>query len=180
MGIHEIVLPEATPAFEWVNGRALQKLSPRRKHALAQGRFFAALDGWATEHRCGLVGTEWECCIGPVGAIRRPLVPDVAYLSYARLPYDQIEDADIPRIAPDAVVEIISPGDDTRDIDDKVHIYLNSGTSVVFLVDTRRRQVTIRDRHGSELVGVDGIVIHPSLDGFSLRTNMLFFTPKPG
>jgi hypothetical protein len=87
--MREITLPETKPALEWVNGRALQKLSPRRKHALAQGRFFTALDSWAQTHDCGTVGTEWEFRIAPPGEIRRPLVPDVAYLSYARLPFDR-------------------------------------------------------------------------------------------
>jgi Putative restriction endonuclease len=65
------VLPEAKPAFEWVNGRALQKVSPKRKHGLAQGRFFAALDRWAETNRMGSVATEWRFHIQPPGEVRR-------------------------------------------------------------------------------------------------------------
>jgi len=102
----DIVLPDAKPAFEWVNGRALQKVSPQRKHAIAQARFCGALDAWAREHGSGEVGTEWEFRIEPPGEARRPLVPDVAYLSYDRVPFEDEEAADIPRVAPDAVVEV--------------------------------------------------------------------------
>src|SRR5579864_6084136 len=58
--MRDIVLPEAKPALEWVNGRVLQKESPQRKHAVAQGRFWGALDAWARERGSGMVGTEWE------------------------------------------------------------------------------------------------------------------------
>ena|SRR5450755_550727 len=102
----DIVLPDAKPAFEWVNGRALQKVSPQRKHAIAQARFCGALDAWARERGSGEVGTEWEFRIEPPGEARRPLVPDVAYLSYDRVPFEDEEAADIPRVAPDAVVEV--------------------------------------------------------------------------
>jgi Putative restriction endonuclease len=71
--MREIVLPEAKPAFEWVNGRALQKVSPKRKHGLAQGGFFAALDRWAETNRMGSVATEWGFHIQPPDEVRRPL-----------------------------------------------------------------------------------------------------------
>ena len=42
--MREISLPDnVKPALEWVNGRVLQKVTPERKHGLAQGRFWAAL-----------------------------------------------------------------------------------------------------------------------------------------
>src|SRR5438132_10388798 len=115
--MHEIVLPDAKPALEWVNGRALQKVSPQRPHALAQGVFFAALHAWALQYRSGSVGTEWEFRIAPLGEDRRPLVPDVAYLSYALMPRDEQKKTGIPRLAPDVVVEVLSPTDQHRDVE---------------------------------------------------------------
>ena len=50
--MHEIALPETKPALEWVNGRVLQKMSPRREHALAQGRFFTAPDAFRDSSVC--------------------------------------------------------------------------------------------------------------------------------
>ena len=70
-------------------GRSLQKVSPQQPHALAQGVCFAALHAWAQLHDCGSVETEWEFRIAPPDETRRPLVPDVAYLSYACLPRDE-------------------------------------------------------------------------------------------
>jgi len=177
--MREIVLPEAKPAFEWVNGRALQKVSPQRRHALAQAEFVAALRTWARDTGRGRFGTEWEFRIAPPGEQRRPLVPDVAYLSYARLPYEADADADIPRIAPDAVVEVLSPGDRRRDVEEKVRVYLACGTGVVFLVDTKRQMVTVRDAAGSRTIKRDEIVTHPSLPGFAMPAQALFEEPRP-
>jgi Uma2 family endonuclease len=177
--MREIVLPPAKPALEWVNGRVLQKVSPQRRHALAQSRFATALDAWAQARGSGVVGTEWECRIAPPGEVRRPLVPDVAYLSYERVPFEHFDEADIPRVAPNAVVEVLSPGDRLPDIEEKVRVYLAGGTSVVFLVDTELQSVTIRD--GSQLVifGRDQIVQHVSLPGFTMPARYLFDLPRP-
>src|ERR1700730_7310459 len=107
----EIQLPEAKPAYEWVNGRALQKVSPKRKHAMAQIAFASALDRWARTTSAGLAGTEWRFPIAPPGEARRPLVPAAGFLAYKRLPYQAMKITDEPRVAPDAVIEVKSPGD---------------------------------------------------------------------
>ena len=76
--------------------------------------------------------------IAPPGKIRRPLVPDVAYMSYERIPFERSGEADIPRVAFDAqVVEVLSPDDRMPDVEEKVRVFLASGTAVVFLVDTK-------------------------------------------
>src|SRR5215467_11028342 len=138
--MREIVLPETKPALEWINGRVVQKVSPQRKHSLAQARFAAALLAWATERGCGDVGTEWEFRVAPPGEDRRPLVPDVAFLSFDRLPYDDEAAADIPRVAPNVAVEILSPGDRRADVDEKIRVYLAAGTEAIFLVNTERQR----------------------------------------
>jgi hypothetical protein len=84
--MREIILPETEPALEWVNGRALQKVSLKRQHAVAQAGFAAALITRARANKSGVVGTEWRFQIEPPGEERRPLVPDVAFLSYQRMP----------------------------------------------------------------------------------------------
>ncbi len=175
----EIILPEAKPALEWVNGRALQKLSPKRKHAIAQARFVAALDAWAQVGARGIAGTEWRFRIQPPGEDRRPLVPDVAFLSYARLPFEIQQVTDEPGVSPDAVVEVLSIGDRKSDVEEKIRVYLAAGTAVIFLVDTERRIVTIRDVHGERTLAEDGVLQHEALPGFRLNVHDLFFVARP-
>jgi len=175
----EIVLPETKPATEWVNGRALQKVSPQRRHALAQSVFIASLYAWAIREGSGRVGIEWEFRIAPPGEVRRPLVPDVAYLSYNRVAYTSENDADIPRVAPDVVVEVLSPGDRPADVEEKVRVYLAAGTKVVFLVDTEAQEVTVRTVGGSRLLSKAEEIRDEALPGFSMPVKVLFEEPRP-
>lgn len=172
-----IKLPEAKPAFEWVNGRALQKVSPKQRHGLAQLRFAAALDLWAQATGSGTVATEWRFHIQPPGEIRRPLVPDVAFLSYARLPYREMRAVEEPTIAPDAVVEVLSPDDRRADVDDKVRVYLAAGTRVVFLVDPKTETVTACDERGRCQIQTS-FIQHSALPGFKLKIKALFELPR--
>jgi len=43
----EITVPEAKPAFEWILGRAVQKVSPKRRHSLLQSELLARMSAWA-------------------------------------------------------------------------------------------------------------------------------------
>jgi Uma2 family endonuclease len=177
--MREIILPEAKPAFEWVNGRALQKVSPKRRHSLAQTRFAAALLDWAERTGAGMVGTEWRFRVMPTGEERRPLVPDVAFLSYARMPYEEQERTEEPALAPDAVIEVRSPGDRTSDITEKIRVYLKAGTSVVFLVDPENQSVSVYDVQGKRVLDSDDKVAHATLSGFELPVRDLFTLPRP-
>src|SRR5271165_2224010 len=175
----EITLPEAKPALEWVNGRVIQKVSPKRQHAIAQGRFYTALDEWASKGGLGIVGTEWRFRVQPPGEQRRPLVPDVAYLSYARLPFETQQVTDEPKVAPDAVVEVLSPRDRRADVEEKTRVYLAAGTEVIFLVDPKRKLARVRDRYEERTVKEDGVITHDSLSGFKLEARRLFSVPPP-
>jgi len=172
--MREITLPEAKPAYEWVNGRAVQKVSPKRKHGLAQARFSAALEAWARKHAPGTVATEWRFRVQPPGEVRRPLVPDVGFLSYKRMPLKVQETTEEPGVAPDVVVEILSQGDRRRDVEEKIRVYLAAGTDVVFLVDPKRQTVTIRDTTGARLVDKGEVLQHHKLAGFRLPISRLF------
>jgi Uma2 family endonuclease len=140
--------------------------SPHRRHALAQARFAAALDAWAQERGSGIVGKEWEFHVAPPGENRRPLIPDIAYLSYRR-------------VAPAAVIEVLSSDDRAPDVEEKVRVYLASGTSVVFLVDPEKQTVSIRDGSRPVTFDRDHDVCHPSLHGFTMPACQLFDAPRP-
>jgi len=177
--MREIILPETKPALEWINGRAVQKVSPKRKHALAQTRFAAALDAWAQLTGSGMVGTEWHFHVAPPGEERRPLVPDVAYLFYARLPYAAQLDTEIPRIAPDVAIEILSPDDRPADVDEKVRVYLAAGALVVLLVDTDAQSATVCEIGQTLRLGRDDVFKHAALPGFRMVVRDLFTLPQP-
>jgi Uma2 family endonuclease len=175
--MREIILPETKPALEWVNGRALQKASPKRQHAVAQARFASALLTWAHAHKAGVVGTEWRFLIKPQGEERRPLVPDVAFLSYSRMSKKEQMTTEEPRVAPEVVVEVLSPGDRSADVDEKIRVYLKAGTSVVFLVDPKERVVTVCEPAGRRVVPDGEHLTHDALPHFDLPISELFTLP---
>jgi Uma2 family endonuclease len=179
MSIHEIVLPETKPETEWVRGRALQKVSPTYDHAALQIELGVAFRTWALAGSHGRVGTEWRFRVAPPGAVVRPLVPDVAYLAYERLPADAADgDVQVPLGAPTVAVEILSPDDRRPDVEHKIATYLAAGTAAVIVVDPHRRTIAVHDAAGVRLLGSGDILRHPVMPGFELPVDELFRRAK--
>ena len=146
--IPSIIEPQTKPASEWIFGRIVQKASPPYRHASAQARVASAFLSWADEYGAGRVGTEWEFRIAPPDEVARTLVPDVAFLSYAKLGFDQDDAAQMPSIAPNVAVEVLSPHDRQRNVDEKIRVYLACGTGLVAVADPERRNVTLYGANG--------------------------------
>jgi Uma2 family endonuclease len=114
-------------------------MSPKPWHSALQGW----LNGWlhAWPGRRGFVGTELDVKIGRPGEPLRPLVPDVCYIAFERWSREQFSTNEVPHVAPDIVVEILSPDDRRIDLDDKLDVYLQSGTTLALVIDPRKRTV---------------------------------------
>jgi Uma2 family endonuclease len=168
----EIVLPETKPETEWVRGRPLQKVSPQRDHSRLQGALNTALDRWAAGR--GEVGPEWRFRVAPPGEVRRPLVPDVAYVSNDRLRPLDGKDFQIPPLAPDVAVEILSPDDRRVDVDDKIDVYLRAGSALVIVVDPHQRIVELHDPTNTVRLHEADTIEHSALPEFSYPVRDLF------
>lgn len=89
-------------------------------------------------------------------------VPDIAFIRRERLP--DPEPAGFAELAPDLVVDVLSPCDTPLVIQARVGEWLVAGTSLVWVVDPRRRSVHVYRGDGTEeFVGPAG-----SLDGEDL------------
>lgn len=99
--------------------------------------------------------------------------PDVAFVGRERLA--EIPEG-YPELAPDLVVEILSPGDRPGEVLEKVGDWLNAGTRLVWVLDARRRQARVHRADGSvSIVEADGVLDGEDVvAGFSLRLNELF------
>jgi len=178
MSSQEIILPESKPETEWVGGRPLQKVSPQRTHSRLQAAMTMRLDRWAAGR--GEVGPEWRFRVAPPGEIRRPLVPDVAYVTNRRLRTLSDEELEMPPIAPDVVVEILSPGDRRCDVDEKIRVYLRSGSQLVIVVDPMRRMVELHDPSQTLQLGEGQTIEHGALPGFAYPIGELFGVLRRG
>jgi Uma2 family endonuclease len=176
---HPIIERQTKPASEWICGRVVRKVSPRERHSRAQTRIAIALTNWADAFGTGRVGTEWEFRIAPAGEVRRTLVPDVAYLSYDRIPYEDDDAADMPEIAPNIAIEILSPRDRRAYIEEKIRVYLACGTEAVMLVDPQKETVEIHDAAAIQTLYASQMLTHPALPHFSIPVAQIFAKPKP-
>lgn len=172
MSIHEVVLPITKPETEWILGRAVRKVNGTRTHAIVQAALGAALGKWA-EGR-GEAGLLWRFRISPPGEIRRPLTPDVAYVSYERLGDLEGYELELPPFAPDVAVEILSPGWRRAHLEHKIGVYLAGGSQLVIVVDPAAREARLHDAAGERAVRGDDAIEHPALPGFSLALQALF------
>jgi Uma2 family endonuclease len=168
----EMVVPEGKPAYEWILGRPVQKVSPKRRHSLLQGKLLLLLGAWA-EGR-GEVGPEWRFRLEPPGEDIRPFVPDVAYISYARMGERTDDELEAPLLAPNAAFEVRSPDDRQLHIDHKIEVYLAAGTDVVVFVDPSKHTIETFDRDARTLFVEGDTFAHPALPGFTFPVSDAF------
>ena len=70
------------------------------------------------------------------------LGPDLSFVSKGRIPAEGIPVTFWPG-APDLAVEVISPGNTRREIEEKTSEYLMAGTRVVWVINPKQRTVTV-------------------------------------
>lgn len=174
MAVDEIVLPITEPETEWVRGRALQKMSPLRDHSRVQFEIGAYLKTWAAGR--GEVGPEWRFRIAVPGEVRRPLVPDVAYVDHDLLRPLSDDDIQAPPFAPTIAVEVLSPRDEAADVADKVDVYLRGGSRVVIVADPRKRTMTVHDGTTATTFAGDETLVTARLPGFAIPLGPFFAT----
>ena len=93
---------------------------------------------------------------------RRPdtvRAPDVAFISRDRLPSP--EPTGFPELAPDLVVEVLSPGDRPGEVLAKIADWLTAGTRLVWIIDPDRRIARVYRADGSETI----VTADQALDG---------------
>jgi len=167
----DLGIPEVKPAIESIRGRWFQKLSPRTRHAILQGRLVTLLTNWANGR--GDVGTEWRFYLLPHGKAPSSLVPDVAYVVNGRLP--AAGDArERPALAPDIAVEVLSPGDRKRLLETKAALYFEHDAKLVIVVDPAARTVRMRDVAGDETVPIGGTAHSAAFPDLAIDVTSLF------
>ena len=168
----ELGIPEVKPAIESVRGQWYQKMSPRTRHSLLQIRLGILLTQWAAGR--GDVGSEWRFYLLPPGEKPSSLVPDVAYVANGRL-YPEAGDArERPALAPDIVVEILSPSDGKRLLETKIALYFGQGTKLVIIVDPAKRTVRVREPHADTTSHIGDIAQTQAFPDLTIDVASLF------
>ncbi|MDX2212735.1 MAG: Uma2 family endonuclease [Oculatellaceae cyanobacterium bins.114] len=153
---------EESPAWEFVQGEAIQKPMPGGKHSRLQLRLASAINALDSAYEAL---PELRCTVGG-----KSIVPDLVVLSKAYIPVD--ENGDISStgitIAPDWMIEILSPDQSQMKVTRKILHSLRHGGKMGWLIDPDERVVLVYrpDRLPDELFGDAPL---PCLPGVDLR-----------
>jgi Uma2 family endonuclease len=127
---------EDSPAWEYVDGIALQKPMPKTRHSLLQKRLLSTVDDNTDEYTAL---PELRCTFGG-----RSVVPDVAVIAWNRIVINADgEPEDNFTQAPDWTIEILSPEQKaTRVIDNILHC-LKYGCRLGWMLDPDDRSILL-------------------------------------
>lgn len=134
---------------ELVRGVLVVREPPGGRHGRIAMNVALEVGTWVRAHQLGLVyaaETGFTLARHP-DTVR---APDVAYISRERLPTP--EPIGYPDLAPDLVVEILSPGDRPGEVLAKVADWLSAGSRLVWVIDPERRGARVYRADGTEAV----------------------------
>ena len=154
-----LAMPDDGYRYELVKGELIRMSPPGDEHGLITMRVAGPLYVYVNQHKLGVVyaaetGFQLESDPDTVRA------PDVAFVSSERR--DQVG-----RVqgywfgAPDLAVEVVSPSDRRRKVEAKVASWLEAGSRMVWVVNSKSRTVTVYRPLTDPIVLSDG----DTLDG---------------
>jgi Uma2 family endonuclease len=156
-------LPDPDNRLSVVRGMLVREPRPEYGHGLVQARLTVRLDAHVRGAGLGQVVTD----VGFV-VVQEPLTvlaPDVAFIAKSRVPADPVAVGRLA-IAPDLIVEVVSPGERAGALHEKVVAFLEAGTRLAWIVHARVRHVVewrslqdIRIRRGDDVL--DGADVLP-------------------
>jgi Uma2 family endonuclease len=122
----------------------------------------------------GKVGTEWRFYLLPPDEKPSSLVPDIAYVSSARIA--SVDEATFQKtpFAPDIAVEILSPVDRAALLEAKISLYLGNGGSLVIVVDPKRQTIRMIDKDTDRTFSDGDVARSEVIDDFSIVVKQLF------
>jgi Uma2 family endonuclease len=155
--------------YEIVDGELHVSTAPSFQHQYASTRTASELDVWSRQTGLGLA----TAAPGLVLASDDDVIPDVIWVSHERLA-TALDQAGHFRVAPELVVEVLSPGstNEHRDREVKLRLYSRQGVDEYWIVDWRRRLVQVYRREDAALTLVATLrdadeLTSPLLPGFA-------------
>jgi Uma2 family endonuclease len=159
---------------ELVRGRILRMPPPRPRHGEICNRVGRFFGNFVEEHDLGRVLSNDSGVVTERGpdTVRGA---DVAYYSYRRVPKGPLPNQYLD-VAPELIVEVLSPSNHGADIFANVTEYLRAGVSFVLRLDDKRRVAQLFDADGGirTLGPEDDLTIPELLPGFRVKVARIF------
>lgn len=122
---------ETSPAWEFINGREMQKPMPTLFHSRLQRNLTHYINS-SSETLEAI--QELRCLVPPYSSVPDISVVAISHLSEEDEPFNG---------APDWLIEIRSPDQSTLDLQNKILHCLGNGTQMAWLIDISHRQVWV-------------------------------------
>ncbi|MBM3941837.1 MAG: Uma2 family endonuclease [SAR202 cluster bacterium] len=176
-----LALPEMKQRYDIVDGVLVIAPSPSAPHQWITQEIFVRLRNFARERNAG------TAMMAPLDLLIRPAPlrvrqPDILYLSGERtgiFGIAQLRGVQVLDVAPDLIVEVLSPSNSRRDIEDKLQDYRAVGVRECWLVSPEAETIEVlhltpQTTETASIFGVDGISTSEVLQGFALRLRDVF------
>ncbi len=134
-----LLLPKTKPASEYVDGQIYQKAMPQGKHSTLQFEFPSVINRIGKPQKLAYAFPELRCSFGG-----RSIVPDIAVFDWQRIPLNsQGEIENRFELAPDWIIEILSPDQSSTRVINKILFSLKNKTKLGWLIDPEERLVIV-------------------------------------
>ncbi len=155
--------------YEYVKGKLVPMPPTSMEHGRISTNLFLPLGLYVRENQLGDVYM-------PDTGFRvgeRVLIPDIAFVSNARMPDDLSKASPIP---PDLAVEVVSPTDALHRVVEKAFAYLDAGTQLVWVLEPRSKTATVyrSETDITLLTRNDTLTGENVIEGFSCQVATLF------
>lgn len=148
--------------LELARGRVVREPGPGPLHGHIAGRFYRLLWEVGEKPGRGLVFFDTAFALSREPATVR--IPDAAFVSAERVPEEGLTQR-FWELAPDIVVEVISPSNGAAEVQQKAIEYLGAGSRLVWVVDPDTKRVTayrsrseIRILERGEMLTANGVL----------------------
>jgi Uma2 family endonuclease len=162
--------------YEIIDGELFVTRAPHIRHQGAGGNIHVALEIWSRQSQLGKPFQAPGVIFTPTDAV----IPDLVWISRARLA-NSIDEAGHLTVAPDLVVEILSPGEinEQRDREVKLKLYSLHGVQEYWIVNWQLKTLEIYRRTDTQLQLVatlldSDILTSPLLPGFTVPVAEIF------
>jgi Uma2 family endonuclease len=162
----------ANPRCELIDGVLVEKAMGLKESLLAS-YLIELLGAFVRKHKLGKVTAPDGTYRLMPGLIR---IPDVAFISWSRLPGGRIPPEPAPDLAPDLAMEVVSEGNTSAELGRKIGEYFAAGVGSVWIIDRFDWSVTVYQSPDQSQRFVDGQIVQDSkiLSEFSIPVSELF------
>jgi Uma2 family endonuclease len=130
-------LPETEPATEYIDHKITQKPMPKGKHSFLQYEICNVVNQLTKAKKIAYAFPELRCTFAGVS-----IVPDIAVFQWQNIPF--LADGEMPdnfNLAPDLIIEILSPDQNANKVIGNILHSLQHGSKLGWFLDPSDRSI---------------------------------------